>query len=66
MEPYDLSKDVGEMNDLASESPELVEKLAWVMGKQLRGVDAGMSIESATGKTVEWPDEVVVSSDVRN
>ena len=66
LELYNLSEDVGEVQDLASERPEVVQQLARVLGGQLRAVDAGMSIVSSTGEPVEWPDELVVSSEARN
>lgn len=61
-ELYDLSQDVGELNDLAAERPEVVEELATILAEWMREAGAQMSIDTATGHPVEWPDEVALSS----
>ena len=62
LELYDLSTDVGELNDLAEEHPEVTRELASVLGEWMREAGAQMSIEAATGRPIEWPDRVRVSS----
>ena len=64
-ELYDLSRDVGEGHDLAAERPDQVRRLAVVLGRWLRDAGAQMSIEKSTGRPVEWPDQVALSSDSR-
>jgi len=62
-ELYDLSTDVGETRDLAAERPEVVDRLARVLGSWMREAGAQMSIDTNSGKPVEWPDQVRLSSD---
>lgn len=56
---YDLSKDISERNDLASKNPAMLKKLANVFGKSLKERDAQMPILNATGRAVNFPDEVI-------
>ena len=62
-ELYDLSVDVAEANDLAAERPDVVRRLAELLGDWMREAGAQMSIDRMTGDPVEWPDRVTLSSD---
>lgn len=58
LELYDLSKDIREANNLAGQHPEIVKKMAAVLGKTLRERNAQMPVEKANGKAVPFPDEI--------
>ncbi len=62
-ELYDLSRDLGEETDLSREHPEELQRLAGILGHWMRNAEAQMSIDTTTGKPVEWPDQVTLSSD---
>ena len=61
-ELYDLSTDLGETEDLSDRHPEVVNELASVLGEWMRDAGAQMSIDTKSGKPVEWPDQVPLSS----
>ncbi|MEP7233505.1 MAG: hypothetical protein ABI691_24815 [Ginsengibacter sp.] len=58
-ELYDLSKDIREQHNLASQNQEEVKKLATLLGKTLKERKAQMPTEKATGKAVSFPDEIM-------
>ena len=61
-ELYDLAADLGETRDLSLERPEVLELLIARLAGELRDHEAQMSIDTVSGKPVEWPDEVALSS----
>ena len=54
-ELFDLSKDLGEQNNLAVEKPEMARELAKELGNYLREAEATMPVVKATGKMVAYP-----------
>jgi arylsulfatase len=56
-ELYHLPDDVGEQHDLAAQQPQKVRKLAALLGKRLRDMQAQRPCSAATGKPFPWPDE---------
>ncbi len=60
LELYNIREDIGEKHNVAAEHPEIVARLAKVLGDRLRAWDASMPIVRATGKPVPWPDEIVL------
>ena len=59
-ELYDLSRDIGEKNNLAAGNTATVKQLAMLLGKTLKARGAQMPVEKATGRSVPFPDEVPV------
>ena len=59
-ELYNISADIGELNNLAPVQPAKVRELASKLGKYLRGVKAQRPSYKSTGKAVPWPDEAVL------
>ena len=59
LELYDLSEDIGEACDIASQYPEKVADLARSLSDRLRLFDASMPTVRSTGETVPMPDEVL-------
>jgi arylsulfatase A-like enzyme len=57
-ELYDLAADLSESRDLAAAAPERVRTLARALGEELRALGAQMSLDTSTGRPVEWPDDV--------
>lgn len=57
LELYDLSNDIGEEQDLASQYPEKVKELADLMTKELKSKNALMPSFKKDGKQIPWPDE---------
>ncbi len=57
-ELYDLAVDLGETTDRADDRPRIVDRLAALLGSELRRRDAQMSLDADTGRPVPWPDEV--------
>lgn len=57
-ELYNIQKDIGETNNLASQQPRLVKKLSKDLGKYLRKVNAQRPFFKATNKACPWVDEV--------
>jgi len=60
IELYDLSEDISEERNLASQHPEIVKDLAERLTKYLKEVDAGMPLDKQTGKVVEYPTEIIM------
>ncbi len=56
-ELFNLTDDIGEQNNLASHRPNKRGELARILSDHLRETVAGMPIDKATGKPVEYPDE---------
>lgn len=57
-ELYNLSKDIGERNNLAKEKPEIVEKLSKELGSYLRSVGAQRPTFKNSKQPCPWPDEI--------
>ena len=57
-ELFNLDADIGETRDLAKENPAKVAALAKLLGDRLRDENAQMPTDKATGKSIEWPDQV--------
>jgi arylsulfatase A-like enzyme len=57
-ELYDLSKDIGEKNNLVNKYPAEVKRIAVLLGKKLKELGAQMPVEKATGRVVPFPDEI--------
>ena len=55
-ELFDLSKDLGEQNNLAADKPEIRTALARELAEYLKSVDATMPVVKATGKAVPLPE----------
>ena len=60
LELYNIREDIGEKYNVAAQHPEIVARLAKVLGDRLRSWNASMPIVRATGKPVPWPDEIVL------
>jgi len=60
IELYDISEDISEEHNLASQNPEVVKALAELLTDYLKGADAGMPLDKETGKVVEYPTEVIL------
>ena len=60
LELYNIREDIGEKHNVAAEHPEIVARLAKVLGDRLRSWNASMPIVRATGNPVPWPDEIVL------
>jgi arylsulfatase A-like enzyme len=58
-ELYNITDDIGELHNIASEQPERVKDMAVKLGNYLRSVEAQRPSFKATGKEVEWPDEAL-------
>lgn len=56
-ELYNLTEDIGEVNDLSTLHPEKTHELAVLLGSQLRSWKAPMPVFRKTGKRVPMPDE---------
>ena len=56
LELFNVTQDIGELNDLALLCPNKTGKLARILSDHLRETGAGMPIDKATGKPVEYPD----------
>jgi arylsulfatase A-like enzyme len=58
-ELFNINTDIGETINLADQEKEKLQELAIVLGTYLKEVDAQMPILTATGKQVDWPDELL-------
>ena len=58
LELYNIREDIGERHNVAAQHPEIVARLAKVLGDRLRAWNASMPVVRATGKPVPWPDEL--------
>jgi arylsulfatase A-like enzyme/lysophospholipase L1-like esterase len=54
-ELFDLSKDIGETNNLADRHPEIRDRLAHKLGDTLSDVDAQMPLHRESGEPVPYP-----------
>ena len=59
LELYHLKTDIGEKRNLAADEPEKLRELALALTKFLRAAKAPMPLDKTTGKTVEYPSEVL-------
>ena len=59
LELYNLMDDIGETKNLLEANREKSIELITILSDFLRETRAGMSIDKSTGKTVEYPDEVM-------
>ena len=59
LELYNLSEDIGEQHDLATQHPDIVTRLAKYLSEQLRTWNSPMPTVRATGKKVPMPDELL-------
>jgi arylsulfatase A-like enzyme len=57
-ELYNISEDIGEMNNIAATSPAKVMELAAKLGIYLRSVEADRPLFKETKLPVAWPDEI--------
>ena len=62
LELFDIDAEIGEARELAKVQPEKTAELALLLGDRLRAADAQMPKDLATGRPVEWPDQVVRAS----
>jgi arylsulfatase A-like enzyme len=60
IELYDLTEDISEEQNLASQHPEVVKELAERLTNYLKEADAGMPLDKQTGKVVEYPTEIIM------
>ena len=58
LELYNISEDLSETQNLASEEVDIKEKLASLLSDYLREVNAGMPLLTKTNKPVPYPDEM--------
>ena len=56
-ELYDISIDIGETNDVASQNPRVVRKLSRELGRHLRKMKAQRPMFKDSGLPCPWPDE---------
>lgn len=57
LELYDLGKDIGERNDLASTDPAKTRELSVILSDHLRDTRAGMTVDRSTNQPVAYPDQ---------
>jgi arylsulfatase A-like enzyme len=57
-ELYNISEDIGEMNNVAGKNPAKVMELAAKLGIYLRSVEADRPLFKETKLPVAWPDEI--------
>ena len=57
-ELYNITEDIGEEHNLASDYPDIVKKLSAKLGKYLRKAGAQRPSFKTTGLPCPWPDEV--------
>jgi len=57
LELFNLQEDLSEQNDLARREPDKTRELAKVLADFLRQTGARMTIDAATNRPVEYPDE---------
>ena len=58
-ELFNITEDIGEINNLVKQNPNMTKKLSQDLGEYLRKVDAQRPSFKATGKPCPWPDEVL-------
>lgn len=59
LELYNVTEDIGEMNNLAKENPEKTKELAKVLTDYMKGVDAQIPSDKKTGERIPYPAEVL-------
>lgn len=59
LELYNLKNDLSEKHDLASSNPKKLAELAKLLSDKLRKWESPMPSYKATGKQVEWADELL-------
>jgi arylsulfatase A-like enzyme/lysophospholipase L1-like esterase len=59
-ELYNLMSDLGETNDLAQSQPEKVVELAAIMDQWLEDTGGQLSIDKATGKSIDRPGQAAI------
>lgn len=57
-ELFNITNDIGETTNLATQNPQLVNKLSITLGKYLRSVKAQRPSFKTSGKPCPWPDEL--------
>lgn len=57
-ELFNITEDIGEINNLSKKHPKLVKDLSTHLGKYLRNINAQRPNFISTGKPTPWPDEV--------
>lgn len=57
-ELFNITQDIGEINDLSKKHPDIVRNLSKALGQHLRQVEAQRPTFISTGQSVPWPDEV--------
>ncbi len=60
-ELYNISDDIGELNNLAAVNPEKVHEMSKDLGTYLRSIEAQRPVYKASGNNAEWPDEAVMA-----
>lgn len=58
-ELFNLTEDIGETTNRATDQPEKLKQLAAVLTRHLKKVEAQMPTDKATGKLVEYPLEIL-------
>lgn len=57
-ELFNITSDIAEMYDKASEQPKLIKQLSKILGENMRKMKALRPKFKATGMDVPWPDEI--------
>jgi len=60
-ELFNIPNDIGEVQNLADKEPLIVKKLSKVLGEYLRKVNAQMPMDKRTGKSVPYPDQIIIN-----
>jgi len=55
---FDISKDIGETQNLVKDQPEKVKELSTTLTNFLKEVDAQLPVHKTSGKTVTFPDAI--------
>jgi hypothetical protein len=61
VELFNLKEDLGEQADLSRREPAKARELAEILADFLRETEAGMTIDAATNRPIEYPDEILAS-----
>ncbi|MEP3211133.1 MAG: sulfatase [Maribacter sp.] len=59
MELFNIKEDIGETKNLADENADTLKELATTLSDYLKGVNAQMPIDKATGEVVAYPIEIL-------
>lgn len=57
-ELYDISTDISEKHNLATERPDIIKSLSAELSQHLRAANAQRPVKKTTGKACPWPDEI--------